>query len=312
MPIDAGRLIRTRSPGQTQYGVEPRPRPATILESLRKSSVTVTLQGPQTDDGTRVGYVFDNHNTHAVEQHRCLAASLDPLTTARLAATGVDNGWRCLEVGAGGGSVAHWLAERVAPVGRVLATDLKPDHIEPAPGLTVRQHDIVRDPLPEGGFDLVHSRLVLLHLPERRAVLEKLAAALRPGGWLQLDEFDIEYGPALLTPDEPSRLLYERFLAAKAHVMAEAGADGSWGRHAASAMRDVGLIDIDPVPHLVPWNASSPGIGLLIHHTHHLRDRLVEVGMTDQDLADVRQVMLHQDFRASSCVIYSVQGRRPL
>jgi SAM-dependent methyltransferase len=273
--------------------------------------VTATLHRQHTDD-TRAGYVFDNDSVHAVEQHRCLAASLDPLTVARLATTGIDNGWRCLEVGAGGGSVAHWLADHVAPMGRVLATDLKPEHIAPAPGLTVRQHDIVRDPLPEGGFDLVHSRLVLLHLPERRAVLDKLAAALRPGGWLQLDEFDIDYGPALLTPDDASRELYEDFLAAKARLMAEAGADGSWGRHAAGAMRDAGLVDIDPVPYLVPWDAHSPGVELLIHHTHHLRDRLVAAGMTDQRLADVREVMRHQDFRASSCVIYSVQGRRPL
>jgi hypothetical protein len=51
---------------------------------------------------------------------------------------------------------------------------------------------------------------------------------------------------------------------------------------------------------------------LLVHHTHHLRDRLIAAGMTDGELADVREVMRHQEFRASSCVIYSVQGRRPL
>ncbi|WP_246113394.1 class I SAM-dependent methyltransferase [Streptomyces montanus] len=257
------------------------------------------------------GYVFDNANTQAVEQHRCLAASLDPITTSRLAATGVRAGWNCLEVGAGGGSVARWLADRVAPAGEVVATDINPDHLRARPGLRVLRHDVVRDPLPEEAFDLVHARLVLLHLPEREAVLAKLVRALRPGGLLQLDEFDIDYGPVLLAPSRGAAELYERFLAAKARMFADAGADGSWGRHAAAAMRAAGLADIDPVPYLVPWRAGSPGVDLLIHHTHHLRDRFIAAGLTDAELADVREVMRHPDFRASSCAIYSVQGRRP-
>lgn len=257
------------------------------------------------------GYVFDNDNAHASEHHRCLAASLDPITTARLAATGVTDGWHCLEVGAGGGSVATWLAERVAPTGEVLATDVNPVHIPETRGLRVLRHDVVRDPLPEEAFDLVHSRLVLLHLPERHAALTAMTRALRPGGHLQLDEFDIDYGPVLLAPSRAAGELYERFLAAKSRMFDRAGADGGWGRRAAQAMQEAGLVEVEPVPYLMPWNAESPGVHLLIHHTHHLRDHLVAEGMTDAELAEVRQVMRHPGFRASSCVFYSVQGRRP-
>ncbi|MFE7213520.1 hypothetical protein ACFY0A_29440 [Streptomyces sp. NPDC001698] len=42
----------------------------------------------------------------------------------------------------------------------------------------------------------------------------------------------------------------------------------------------------------------------------HQRDRLVAAGMTDAELTEVREVMRHPRFRARSCVIYSVQGRR--
>ena len=259
----------------------------------------------------RQGYVFDNDTTQASEQHRCLAAWLDPVTTARLAGTGVTDGWRCLDVGAGGGSIATWLAERVAPTGEVVATDIDPVHIPAHPHLCVLRHDMVRDALPEEAFDLVHSRLVLRHLPERHTALAKMTRALRPDGWLQLDEFDIDYGPVLLAPSRAAGELYERFLAAKARMFANAGADGAWGRHAAAAMREAGLVDIDPVPYAVPWHADSPGVRLLVHLTHHLRDRLVAAGMTDAELAEVRRVMRHPEFRASSCVVYSVQGRRP-
>lgn len=265
--------------------------------------------------GTRVcrpkapGYVFDNESAHSREQHQCLSEMLDPMTTRRLAQTGVTDGWHCLEVGAGGGSVAVWLAGRVAPSGSVLATDIKPAHIRAGAGLEVARHDIVRDPLPEAAFDLIHARLVLLHLPERREVLGRLARALRPGGWLQLDEFDITYGPALLMPSGRARELYEGFLAAKARVFATAGGDGAWGRHVAQAMHDAGLVDVDPDVHLEVWHSGSPGARLLIHHTFHLRDRFIEAGMTDRDLREVRTVMADPRFRATSCAIYSVQGR---
>ncbi|WP_433259850.1 class I SAM-dependent methyltransferase [Actinosynnema sp. CS-041913] len=254
------------------------------------------------------GYVFADHGSHATEQFRCLSAAYDAFTFARLAHTGVREGWRCLEVGAGGGSVAHWLARRS---GSVLATDLRPEHIPPAPGLTVERHDIVRDPLPENGFDLIHARLVLAHLPEREAVLRKLVRSLRPGGWLQLDEFDKSYGPVLMAPDEESARLYERYLAAKDRMFAAAGSDGEWGRRMAASMVAAGLVEVDPVPVVQPWHAGSPAVRLLVHHTRHLRDRLTAAGMTDDELSRVREVMADPRFRASSCVVYSAHGRRP-
>ena len=253
-------------------------------------------------------YVFDNDNTHSDEQHRCLAAAYDPATAASLAATGVGPGWQCLEVGAGGGSVARWLAGRVAPTGGVLATDINPRHVRAAPGLTVARHDVVRDPLPAGRFDLVHARLVLLHLPERLAVLDKLVRAVKPGGWLQLDEFDIAYGPALAGPDTA---LYERFLEAKARLLRNAGALGTWGRSVGAAMTAAGLEQVEARPHVSLWDRDSPGLRLLVHHTRHLRDRFVAVGFSDDDLARVRDVMAHEDFRACSCLFYTVRGRRP-
>jgi SAM-dependent methyltransferase len=260
---------------------------------------------------SNAGYAFGNDSPHAASQHHWLAAAYDPITTARLAETGVTDGWRCLEVGAGGGSVARWLAERVAPTGSVLATDVKPEQVPAAARLEVLLHDVVRDPLPDGAFDLIHARLVLRHLPERRRVLDKLVRALRPGGWLQVDEFDNEYGPVLVAPDEPSRDRYEAFLTAKERVFALAGVDGAFGRRVAAAMRDAGLVDVDPEPYLAPWRAGSAGLELLIHTTHHLRDELIAVGMTDRQLAEVRAVMRHPEFRATSCVTYSVLGRRP-
>jgi SAM-dependent methyltransferase len=256
-------------------------------------------------------YAFDNSNACAADQHSLLAELLDPFTTERLAATGVTHGWRCLEVGAGGGSIARWLAHRVAPGGRVLATDIKPHHIPATPGLDVMTHDISCDRLPSAEFDLIVTRLVLRHLPDRTAVLEKLLTALKPGGWLQIDEFDIGYAPALLTPDAAAGELFAAFMTAKDQVVAAAANDPLTGRHVAAWLRDIGMVDVDPCPRIWPWRGGSAGARLILHHTFALRDRLVAAGMTDRQLADLRTLLTDPGFMMSSYVTYSVHARRP-
>src|SRR5713101_828306 len=105
-----------------------------------------------------------------------LEAVLDPGTFSVLDTVGVDKGWTCCEVGGGGGSVARWLADRVGPDGHVVATDLSPRFLQEidAPNLEVREHHIVTGPLEENAFDLVHSRDVLEHIPEREIVLDRM------------------------------------------------------------------------------------------------------------------------------------------
>jgi ubiquinone/menaquinone biosynthesis C-methylase UbiE len=53
-----------------------------------------------------------------------LEAALDPGTQEHLLRLGLAPGTRLLEVGAGGGSVAFWAAERVAPTGMVVEIDV--------------------------------------------------------------------------------------------------------------------------------------------------------------------------------------------
>ncbi|MEU8796396.1 methyltransferase domain-containing protein [Spirillospora sp. NPDC048819] len=261
--------------------------------------------------GLRPPPVFGGHDDHNGEQHRLLGLAFDPLTKGRLAQTGIGPGWRCLEVGAGDGGVAAWLARRVAPTGGVLATDIRPVRRPAVAGLEFLRHDIVRDPLPEAEFDLVHARLVLRLLPDRLAVLDRLVRALKPGGVLQVDEFDATDAPALRVPDPAAHRLYRTFMDTKARIMNGEDVDTAWGRKAAAAMRRSGLTGISSLRRSELWSADSPGLQLLSHHTRHLREIFVRAGMTDRQLAEVRELLAHPGFRARSYAIYSVQGRRP-
>jgi SAM-dependent methyltransferase len=58
------------------------------------------------------------------------------------------------------------------------------------PNVDVRRCDITRDDVEPGCYDLVHSRLLLMHLGDPAGALRRMAAALRPGGWLVAEEPD--------------------------------------------------------------------------------------------------------------------------
>ncbi|HVW35348.1 MAG TPA: class I SAM-dependent methyltransferase, partial [Acidimicrobiia bacterium] len=141
---------------------------------------------------TAATYLFEHGWADERRRLDLLEQVFDPATKQYIARLGVPIGGRCLEVGAGAGSIARWLCEQVGPDGGVLATDLETDFLETLTekNLEVRRHDVVVDPLEDSAFDLIHARLVVEHVPERDAVLRRLVGALRPGGWLILEDFD--------------------------------------------------------------------------------------------------------------------------
>lgn len=141
---------------------------------------------------TQRGDVLEIARQQARQRLTTLEAHLDPGTIRLLEPLGISNGWRCLEIGAGGGSIAAWLCGRVGSTGRVVATDTDTQFLESLkmPNLEVRQHNIATEDPPGEGFDLVHARWVLAHLRDRPGVLRRMLAAVKQGGWLMVEEPD--------------------------------------------------------------------------------------------------------------------------
>ncbi len=138
------------------------------------------------------GYAFPHSAADESRRLELFQQRLDPLTIRRIELLGIDQGARCLEVGGGRGSITRWLAERVGPEGGVTATDLQLDFLNAidAPNVEVLRHDIRSEAFPERSFDLVHTRAVLMHIPDDPDLLRRMASWLRPGGWLLLEEPD--------------------------------------------------------------------------------------------------------------------------
>jgi ubiquinone/menaquinone biosynthesis C-methylase UbiE len=138
-------------------------------------------------------YVFHRaEDRQELERLRAIEREFDPVSRERLLAAGLQPGVRCLEIGPGAGSILAWMSEVVGPSGAICAVDLStkflvrnwPAHVD------LRQADIRTLPLEKDSFDLLHARYVLIHLPDFEAVLEKMLASLKPGGWLVLEEPD--------------------------------------------------------------------------------------------------------------------------
>lgn len=106
------------------------------------------------------GYAYDHAWTEERIRLAGLESALDPGTRAHLVRLGAGLGSRCLEVGAGGGAVALWLAGLVAPEGKVVATDLETDFLEAEaadyPTLEVLRHDITAEELQPASTSCTH------------------------------------------------------------------------------------------------------------------------------------------------------------
>lgn len=259
-------------------------------------------------------YAFDNDDVEASDRHNFLSDILDELTTSRLSELGDLTGRRCLEIGAGGGSVAGWLAAQVGPTGTVLATDINPRHIAADAGFTIVRHDITTDPVPEGPWDVIHSRLVLLHLPQREEILTRLAAALAPGGALVLEEWETSFRKMVLfAPDARSAALLDRYqdLLVERILIAK-GNDPTWASRVHAAMIEAGLTDVDTTITARSWPGGTAGALLIAANIGQLHEEFIEAGMTAEELDEVCRLVADPRVVVRSHLTYSTIGRRPI
>jgi SAM-dependent methyltransferase len=142
-------------------------------------------------------YMLDNASASEYKRLDLMSRILDPWTRGYLTALGVGEGWQCLELGGGNGTVTQWLCETVGS-GGVTAIDANPVLLDliPAQNLSVQEMDVRTGELRRESYDLVTCRAMLHQIAEDApAVLEKMAGAVKPGGWLLVQEPDFHLAP---------------------------------------------------------------------------------------------------------------------
>jgi SAM-dependent methyltransferase len=226
---------------------------------------------------TDQGYAYDQSWTEERQRIAGMEGLWDPGSQALLDEVGVRG--RVLEVGGGGGTMAAWLAERADSV---LVTDIDTRFLDELASdkVEVRHHDIRTDSLPENEFDLIHSRLVLEHLPERREIIDRLVAALKPGGALVIEDYDwTGFG---FFGEQDSADVTEAVLG----FMTEHGFEAYYGRQVVLDFIDAGLTDVRGEARARVIDASSPGYPFFRLSFEALKPQLVEAGRLTQERAD--------------------------
>lgn len=239
-------------------------------------------------------YLLDSAAAHTGQRFCGLEATFDAATCRFLAATGVGAGWSCWEIGAGSGSIARWLAGQVAPGGSVLATDLEIKWMSAVPSpVRVERHDVTCDPIPETAYDLIHARLVLIHLAERDRVLAALVAALRPGGWLLVEDFDTAFddGTKPTTADEA----FLRFVNhAFAQMLTLRGGDIGYSRTLPHRLERAGLRHVGGEGRLVFARGGSPGARVHVANLRQVGDHMAAAGLVTSEQVS-RAISLLED-----------------
>lgn len=264
------------------------------------------------EDGTDGGYLLDNGQSEAGIRFGALAELFDSVTFRHIARLGIGPGMRCWEVGAGGPSVPLGLAGRVGPAGTVVATDIDVSWTRGIAGdvIEVLSHDVAADPPPPGGFDLVHARLVLVHVSDRAEALRRMVQALRPGGWLLLEDADPALQP-LLCPDEsgPEQRLANRLRSGFRTLMAARGADLAYGRTLPRVLREAGL---DGVQADAYFPVTSPACVVLEEATvRQIRHHLTEQGLaTDEEIDEHLANVASGRLDLATAPMISAWGRR--
>jgi SAM-dependent methyltransferase len=253
-------------------------------------------------------YVLTQDFAGEHERLQMLEAHVDPLSIAAIEAAGIRRGSRCLEIGAGAGSIARWFARQTGDASLVCAIDLDTRLLTPLidEGIAVRQHDVLVDDFPECSFDVVHARAVLEHIPARERVLDRIVDWLAPDGALVL--VDCASYPIFSSPHEAFR----NAMRAWVDVIGRTGTDYDWTRTFPEPLqrhgyREVGATAIAPV-----LQGGTPVARFWSLTLETLRARIIEAGLvSDAELDEARRLLADPEFWDLGAGWVAAWGKRP-
>lgn len=241
------------------------------------------------------------------ERRRLREELFDPFTCRQLARIGVTNGWQCLDAGAGRGSIAQWLAERAGAEGHVVAVDIDSALLGTIPdaAFEARRHDLATDGPVGEGYDLVHSRFVLEHLPNRDQVLVELATQMRPGGWLVIQ--DAEFSTTALADSS----MYAAAMIAFEQAMNTTGADYRWTRTLPAALSRLGLLDVHANAEVAWFHGGSDHARFWASNLDVMRSEMLAAGLDESVYERALDALFDPDQWLPSIMVLAVSGRRP-
>lgn len=229
-------------------------------------------------------------------------------------------GQSAIDLGCGPRGVIDLLADRVSPGGRVVGLDANPALAAAAAGFAAGRGlagveivtgDARHTGLPPGSFDLVHTRTLLINIPQPGAVAAEMARLARPGGWVASLEYDMEY--ALCYPPHPAcTRLCELFTVA----FARNGADPFIGRRLPELFRQAGLADVTVEARAPVYPAGHSRRTIRADLVRAMRPHILQMGLASEaeldELDAAARVHLSDPPTVTiSALMFLAWGRKP-
>jgi ubiquinone/menaquinone biosynthesis C-methylase UbiE len=254
-------------------------------------------------------YILDDAATAEYQRLDLMSKILDPWTRQYLEMLGVGPGWHCLELGSGNGSVAEWLCGVVGSSGSVTAVDINPVLLDlvPAQNLTVEQMDVRTGRLEANTYGLVSCRAFLHQIAEYApAALEKMAAAVKPGGWLLVQEPDFH-----LAPTTEPKVWADTWTALIEWGRAN-GVDWLIGRALPRMVSDLGLGRPQAKTDVQNIRGGDRGAVYFRLFFAEVRDRVLDSGKLDAATLDAATALLGDpDYWTQCWMMTAVWARKP-
>jgi SAM-dependent methyltransferase len=233
---------------------------------------------------------------------------LAPATRTILQTAGLRRDMRVLDLGSGAGDVAFVAAGLAGPAGEVVGIDQSPDSVAKATtragqrGLSNVRFVAgdIHDRAPDGPFDAIIGRLVLMYVPDPSAVLRTQAGVLRSGGVVAPIEFDLHSARSL-----PATPLVGQALSWLREAFTRAGIDPAlgpalWAVLQAAGLQPSGMIGVQP--HFGPEDPDGAAILAGIVRTVLPLIERTGVATAAEVGADTLQQRLSGEMEASAAV----------
>ncbi|HUK35375.1 MAG TPA: methyltransferase domain-containing protein [Vicinamibacterales bacterium] len=233
---------------------------------------------------------------------------------------GVGSNWWTIDVGCGPLGILDLLAERTGPGAEVIGLERDPNMLEFGHELmtdlglsSVRliQGDAHNTGLPASTFDLAHSRLLLVNVPDPASVVREMASITRPDGWVALEEVDW-----ISWTCEPMHPAWTRLFDMNVEIWRKRGMDVYIGRRLPRMLMQAGLTDIQCRIHAPVYGQAHEYQFLLLAFSNINRTEMIEQGYTTEAEWTELTESLHEHLSNPSTFVtwslfYQAWGRKP-
>ena len=258
-------------------------------------------------------YIFSETQFQSeLERLQALEKVSDTASQRQMLATGLTTGWKCLEVGAGAGSMMRWMSEKVGLSGEVTAIDLDTRFVE---NTSLSNVEIIKADINQvtlTNFDLIHARNILIHLKDYQDTVAKMLSMLKPGGWLILEEPDFS-ATRFISGTEREHEAVNKVNQAICQMFAHQGKDYALGIHLPELLQQLNIQQLQ-VNNDVPISRGGSDIATMMKLSAlQLSEKYKATGIaTDEDIQIYCQFAQNPTSWGIFVATVGVSGQKPL